>query len=106
MRYRDYDGGYPPLPSDVMTDVTSEDDPAYADQGFDRAEHVKRLKTARLHAKACARCLRRALDTLDDEPLGPEDADIEPTDFGDDTDNQQTERARRAALATLRNLAR
>jgi hypothetical protein len=103
---RSHRDGYPPLPSDVMPDVTSADDDGYAYQGYDRVEHVRHLRAAHFHVKECARCLRQALAALDDEELGPEgDDEIEPTDFGDYDDNQKTERARRAALMVLRSLA-
>jgi hypothetical protein len=62
--HRDYDGGHPPLPSDVMPDVTSEDDPGYAGQGYDRAEHVKNLRSALEHCEASARHLGKAIDAL------------------------------------------
>jgi hypothetical protein len=103
--HRDYDGGYPPLPTDVMPDVTSEDDPAYAGQGLSRSARAEHLKAAHFHAREAVKCLQKAIDMLDDEALGPEQADVDPTDFGDYDDNQQTERARRAVLMVLRSLA-
>jgi hypothetical protein len=103
--YRDYDGGYPPLPSDVMPDVTNEDDPAYAGQGYSRSARAEHLKAAHFHAKEAVKCLQSALDMLDAEALGTEQVDVEPMDFGDDTDGPETEKARRAALMVLRSLA-
>jgi hypothetical protein len=61
--------GYPPLPADVMPDVTSADDPGYANQGYSRAAHVEHLGEALDHCEACARHLGKALDLLDDEPI-------------------------------------
>jgi hypothetical protein len=60
--YRDYGGGYPPLPSDVMPDVTSADDDGYANQEYSRTEHAKHLRTALEHCEAAVRCLGKALD--------------------------------------------
>jgi hypothetical protein len=45
--------GYPPLPADVMPDVTS----------------VEHLREALDHCAACARHLGKALDLLDGEPI-------------------------------------
>jgi hypothetical protein len=85
--------------------VTGEDDLAYAGQGYDKAAHAAHLKTAQAHAREAARCLRRALDLLDNEGELPAAGDPGPMDFGDEYDNPETERARMAALGILRALA-
>jgi hypothetical protein len=92
MRYR---SGEPRLPSDL---VTSADDPGYAAQGYDRAEHVKHLHSALAHSEECVRCLTKALAALDDEPI-QDDLDIEPIDFsGDNVPANPQDRAARIAL--------
>jgi hypothetical protein len=103
MHYREISPALPPLPADL---VTSEDDPSYAGQGYSRSARAEHLKEAHFHAREAVKFLENAIDMLDDEALGPEDDDdIEPMDFGDEYDNQQTEQARRAVLMVLRSLA-
>jgi hypothetical protein len=106
MRSRDYDGGYPPLPTDVMPDVASEDDPAYAGQGLSHSARAEHLKAAHFYAREAVKCLQKAIDMLDDEALGPEQADVEPMRFDDGVDANPEGKARRSALMILRNLAR
>jgi hypothetical protein len=73
--------------------VTGEDDDGYANQGYDRAAHVKHLRTAHEHAAEAARCLRRALDMLDAEDETPDPGDVDPMEFDDDVDANPEGRA-------------
>ena len=77
----------------------------YYRQGYDKSAHVKHLKAALFHAKEAASCLQRPLDLLDDEGELPAAGDPGPMDFGDEYDNPEMDRARRAALGILRALA-
>jgi hypothetical protein len=66
--HRDYDGGYPPLASDVMPEERDEDG-----GGYDSAAHVEHLRDALSHCEECAKHLRRAIDLIgDNAPSNPE----------------------------------
>jgi hypothetical protein len=63
--HRDYDGGHPPLPSDVMPEERKEDggDPSLPPDG---ESYRELLRQAHWHAKQAQAHIRKAFDSVDD----------------------------------------
>ena len=59
------------MPDDL---VDNENSTGYTAQGYDRAAHVKHLRTALAHCEECARHLSKAIDALQFDP----DVDTNP----------------------------